>query len=174
MPSEKLVKDFMRSLDRYSYIKEDATVQEALLLIDKTRKEGKHLCLVVVGKEPGEKEIIKGFVKPADLVLGLTTRFLKGAKKSGPIFWEGQFESECLDGMNKRVREIMAPVRAYIGKSKMLMEAVFLLNKYQEDFLPATSKEEVVGIIHIHEISAYIAELASGVQGRSKKGSKAC
>jgi len=163
MPSEKLVKNFMRSLDKYSYIKEDETVREAMGLMDKTRKEGKYPCLVVVGKEPGEKEIIKGFVKPADIVFGLTTRFLKGAKKSGPIFWEGQFESECLDGINKRVREIMAPIMAYVGESEMLMEAVFLLNKYQEDFLPATSKEEeVVGIIHIHDILTHITRLTSG------------
>jgi len=171
MSSEKIVKDLMRSLDSYFYIKEDAMAQEAVLLIDKAKKDGKHLCLVVVGKESGEKEI-KGFIKPSDLVLGFLARFLKGAKKSGPIFWEEQFESECLDGMNKRVGEIMAPVRAYIEESKMLMEAVFLLNKYQEDFLPVTNKEEVVGIIHIHEITAYIAELASGIQIRTKDGSK--
>ena len=35
----------------------------------------------------------------------------------------------------------------------MLMEAVFLLHKYQQDFLPAINKEEeVVGIIDLDEI----------------------
>jgi len=51
MPSEKLVKDFMRSLEHYSYIKEDETVQEAT-----------HSCLFVVGEEQYEKRFIKGFV----------------------------------------------------------------------------------------------------------------
>jgi len=59
---QKLVKDFMRSLEHYSYIKEDETVQEAMRLMDKVRKEGTHSCLFVVGEEQYEKRFIKGFV----------------------------------------------------------------------------------------------------------------
>lgn len=103
MPSEKLVKDFMRPLDQCHYVKEEDTVKEALRLMAKAREEGKPLCLIVVGEEPSETEMIKGFVTAPELVFKLTTRFLKGVEKSGPIFWEGQFEAECLDGMNKRV-----------------------------------------------------------------------
>lgn len=172
MPSEKLVKDFMRPLDQCHYVKEQETVKEALRLMAKAREEGKPLCLIVVGEEPSETEMIKGFVTAPEHVFGLTTRFLKGAEKSGPIFWEGQFEAECLDGMNKRVREIMAPVRAYVRETEMLMEAVFLLNKYQQDFLPAMSKEkeEIVGTIHINDILTHITRLASGKEGASKAG----
>jgi len=83
MPSEKLVKDFMRSLEHYSYIKEDETVQEAMRLMDKVRKEGTHPCLFVVGEEQYEKRFIKGFVTPSELVFGLSAHFLKGGKKAG-------------------------------------------------------------------------------------------
>ncbi len=153
MASEKLVKDFMRPLERCYSVKEEDTVQEALRLMDKARKEVGRLCLIVVGEGSSEKEIIKGFVTPRELVFGLATRFLKGAEKSGPIFWEGQFEAECRDGVNKRVREIMSPIMAYVRDSEMLMEAVFLLHKYQQDFLLAINKEEeVVGIIDLDEI----------------------
>ncbi len=153
MASEKLVKDFMRPLERCYSVKEEDTVQEALRLMDKARKEVGRLCLIVVGEGSSEKEIIKGFVTPRELVFGLATRFLKGAEKSGPIFWEGQFEAECRDGVNKRVREIMSPIKAYVRDSEMLMEAVFLLHKYQQDFLLAINKEEeVVGIIDLDEI----------------------
>ena len=153
MTSEKLVKDFMRPLDHCYHVNEDDTVQEALRLMEKAREEVGRLCLIVVGKGSSEKEIIKGFVTPRELVFGLATRFLKGAEKSGPIFWEGQFEAECRDGVNKRVREIMSPIMAYVRDSEMLMEAVFLLHKYQQDFLPAINKEEeVVGIIALDEI----------------------
>ena len=168
MPSEKLVNDFMRPLDQYYYVKEKETVQEALQLMEKANKEGSPSCLIVVGEDPSEKEMIKGFVTPRELVFGLTTRFLKGAEKSGPIFWEGQFEAECLNGMKKRVREIMAPIRAYVRETEMLMEAVFLLNKYQEDFLPATSKEEVVGIIHIQDILTHITRPSKGEKDAPK------
>jgi CBS domain-containing protein len=172
MPSEKLVKDFMRSLDHYSYIKEDETVKEAMRLMDKARKEGTHPCLFVVGEEQYEKQFIKGFVTPSELVFGLSAHFLKGAQKSGPVFWEGQLEAECMEGLNKSVREIMVPVVACVRETNMLMEAVFLLNKYRIDFLPVVKRDDVVGMIHIHEISAYIAELALGIQSRSKEKSK--
>ncbi|MCJ7616717.1 MAG: CBS domain-containing protein [Desulfobacterales bacterium] len=163
MPSEKFVKNFMRSLDHYSYIKEDETVQAAVRLMDKVRKEGTHQCLFVVGEEQYEKQFIKGFVTPSELVFGLSAHFLKGAQKSGPVFWEGQLEAECMEGLKKHVREIMVPFVACVGESNMLMEAVFLFNKYHIDFLPVVNRDDVVGMIHIHEISAYIAELALGI-----------
>jgi predicted transcriptional regulator len=160
MAPEKLIKDFVRPLERYYSVKEDDTVQKALRLMDKARKEVRRLCLIVVGKGSSEKEIIKGFVTPRELVFGLATRFLKGAEKSGPIFWEGQFEAECRDGVDKRVREIMSPIRAYVRETEMLMEAVFLLHKYEQDFLPAIDREEVVvGTIHLDEILKEISRI---------------
>jgi predicted transcriptional regulator len=152
MPSKKIVKNFMRSLDQYCYIDEDDNIQKALALMNNIRKEGKPLCLVVSGTGPFEKKIIKGFVTPSELVFGLLSRFLKGVQRSGPIFWEGQFETECLKGANKRVEEIMLPIKAYVRENEMLMEAVFLLDKYKMDFLPVVSKDEVASIIHLDDI----------------------
>lgn len=169
MSAEKLVKDFMRPLDQYHYVKEDATVREALMLMNKAREEGTHPCLVAVGKEPSEKEVIKGFVTPPELVFGLSAHFLKGAQKSGPIFWEGQLEAECLEGAKRRVGEIMIPIMACVRDTEMLMEAVFLLNKYEVDFLPVVNKDaDVVGMIHIYDILTHITSLVSGKQSESK------
>ncbi len=152
MYSEKIVKNFMRSLDQYRYIDEDDNIHKALVLMDEIRKEGKPLCLVVSEAGPFEGEIIKGFVTPSELVFGLLSHFLKGVQRSGPIFWEGQLETECLEGVNKRVEEIMLPIKAYVRENEMLMEAVFLLDKYKMDFLPVVSKDEVAGIIHLDDI----------------------
>ncbi len=159
IPSEKLVRDLMRPLDQYPYVKEKETVQEAFRLTEKARRKGRPLCLIVVGEEPSEKEIIKGFVSPPELVFGLTTRFLKGAAKSGPIFWEGQLKAECLEGVKKRVVEVMVPIKACARETEMLMEAVFLLNKYQVSFLPVVNKEEVVGIVHLEDILKEISRI---------------
>ncbi|MBU2520829.1 MAG: CBS domain-containing protein [Proteobacteria bacterium] len=152
MYSKKIVKNYMRSLDQYCYIDEDENIQKALVAMSNVRKEGKDQCLVVLGAGHLEKEIIKGFVTPSVLVFGLLSHFLKGVQRSGPIFWEGQFETECHEGVNKRVVEIMLPVKAYVRESEMLMEAVFLLDKYKMDFLPVVRKDEVVGIIHLDDI----------------------
>jgi CBS-domain-containing membrane protein len=152
MHSEKIVKNVMRSLDQYYYIDENDNIQKALALMDNIRKEGKPLCLVVSDAGPFEGEIIKGFVTPSALVFGLLSHFLKGVQRSGPIFWEGQLATECLEGANKRVGEIMLPIQAYVRENEMLMEAVFLLDKYKMDFLPVVKKDEVVGIIHLDDI----------------------
>ncbi len=152
MYSEKIVKNYMHPIDGYCYIDEDDSIHKALVLMDEIRKESKPLCLVVLGAGPSEREIIKGFVTPSELVFGLLSHFLKGVQKSGPIFWEGQFETECLEGVKKRVEEIMLPIKTYVRGSEMLMEAVFLLDKYKMDFLPVVSKDEVVGIIHLDDI----------------------
>jgi CBS domain-containing protein len=39
------------------------------------------------------------------------------------------------------------------------MEAVFLLNKYQVDFLPVVKKEDVVGMIHLEDIMREISRI---------------
>jgi hypothetical protein len=98
MPSERLVKDFMRPLDQYYYVQEEKTVQEAVQLMEKASEEGRPPCLIVVGGEPLKKEVVKGFVTAPELVFGLAAHFLKGAQTSGPIFWEGQLEAECQEG----------------------------------------------------------------------------
>lgn len=162
MLSHKIVKNVMRPLDQYRFVQEEETVRDAVHLMDKAGDEGKLPCLIVVGEDRSEKNVIKGFLTPRELLFGLTTRFLKGAEKSGAIFWEGQFEAECFEAMTKRVSEVMAPFRAYVRQTEMLMEAVFLLKKYEEDFLPAMGDDEVVGIIHIDDIVMYIATLARG------------
>ena len=59
MRPEKLVKDFMRPLDRCYHIKEDDTVQEALRLMDKARKEVGRLCLFVVGEGSSDNFIFR-------------------------------------------------------------------------------------------------------------------
>lgn len=159
MPSERLVKDFMRPLDEYDYIKEEASLQEAVQLMDKAKGGAKPPCLIVVGREPSEKEIIKGFVTPPEIVFGLAAHFLKGAQRSGPIFWEGQLEAECLEGINKSVGEIMVPIKACARENEMVMEAVFLLNKHQVDFLPVVNKDDVVGMIHLEDILKEISRI---------------
>lgn len=164
MASERLVKDLIRPLVQYFHVKDDDTIRDALRLLDEARREKRPLCLIVIDHEDPEKEIIKGFVTPREVIFGLATRFLRGAEKSGPIFWEGQFETECLDGFDKKVADIMAPLKAYARENEMLMEAVFLLHTYKEDFLPVTSEEEVVGTIHIHDIFGEIMKLASKEQ----------
>jgi len=159
MPSEKLVKDLMRPLDQYYCVKEEETVKDALQFMGKAREQRKPPCLIVLENNPSKKEIIKGFITPTELVFGLATHFLKGAERNGPIFWEGQLETECIEGGKKRVGDIMIPIKGYVRDTEMLMEAVYLLNKYQGNFLPVVNQENVAGIIHLEDILKEISKI---------------
>ena len=159
MPSEKLVKDLMRPLDQYYFVKEEETVKGALRFMGKARKEKKSLCLLVVGEVPSQKEVIKGFITETELVFGLAAHFLKGAERNGPIFWEGQLKTECIEGDKKRVGDIMVPIKGYVRETEMLMEVVYLLNKYQVNFLPVVNQENVAGIIHLEDILKEISRI---------------
>jgi CBS domain-containing protein len=139
----------------------DDTVESVLPLLNRAIKDKRPPCLLVVEQEAKGGETIKGFVTPEGVIFGLATRFLKGAGKSGPIFWEGQLTAEYLDGLNKNIGEIMVPIEAYIRENEMLMEAIFLLHKYRKDFLPVTNKEEMIGTIHINDILKEIVEISS-------------
>ena len=159
MPSEKLVKDLMRPLDQYYCVKEEETVKDALRFMGKAREQRKPPCLIVLENDPSKKEVIKGFITPTELVFGLAAHFLKGAERNGPIFWEGQLEDECLEENKKQVGEIMVPIKGYIRETEMLMEAIYLLNKYHVDFLPVVNQEDVAGIIHLEDILKEISKI---------------
>ncbi|MEW5722734.1 MAG: CBS domain-containing protein, partial [Thermodesulfobacteriota bacterium] len=85
-----------------------------------------------------------------------------GAEASGPVFWEGQFETECREGSAKRVSEIMGPFRGCAREDEMLMEAVFLFNKYQVKFLPVINREDVTGMIHLEDIEEEMSRVVLG------------
>ncbi|MBC8460909.1 MAG: CBS domain-containing protein, partial [Deltaproteobacteria bacterium] len=105
------------------------------------------------------KEVIKGFITETELVFGLADHFLKGTERIGPIFWEGQLETECIEGGKKRVGEIMVPIKGCVRDTEMLMEAVYLLNKYQVNFLPVVNQENVAGMIQLDDILEEISRI---------------
>ena len=161
MSSEKLAKDFMHPLCQYYHVTCDAPVLEALNWINEAMRNKKPRCLVVVDEENSSNPVVRGFVTPAELVFGLSSRFLKGARTSGPIFWEGQFEVECVEGIGQMIKDIMSPIKGFIRDSEMIMESIFLLNKYQADFLPVVHHDDVVGIVHLEDILKEISRIVS-------------
>lgn len=156
---EKLVKDIMRPLDQYEQVHFNAPVVEAVKGINKALRQQRPLCLVVIDEENNKNSVIKGFVTKSELVFGLSSHFLKGSKTSGPIFWEGQFEVEYLEGIQKKVKDIMIPIEGFVHDSEMIMESIFLLNKHRVEFLPVIRKDDVVGIIHLEDILKEISTM---------------
>jgi len=159
MPLERLVRDLMHPIERYAQVREDQRLQEAIEGLRQSACIEGPVCLLVVGETPSGDAVITGFLTPANLVFGMAEHFLKGAEAIGPIFWEGQLEEECRRALRKPIREIMTPIRASIRDDEMLMEAIFLLNRYQVDFLPVVRDQEVMGLIHLKDLLRAITRI---------------
>lgn len=152
MPLEKVVKDLMRPVGQYRSLHAGDTVEEALEMMTQASVSEKPALIVVVGGNGGEKETIKGFISPREVVFGIADHFLKGAKRIGPIFWDGQLQAECRAAFGKTVEPVMTPIRTCIKANEKIMEAIFLLNKHQLGYLPVIDGDEVVGVIHLEDI----------------------
>ncbi len=159
MSAEKPVREIMQPLAHYPLIREDDTLLEALQVATGSSTLSSDGCLLVTGESPAERPVIKGFVTKRDLVYGLTEHFLKGARSSGAIFWEGQLEAECREGIKRRVREIMTPLRGYVRETDLALEAIFLLNQYNVPCLPVVHQEDVTGLIRLRDILQEMARL---------------
>ncbi len=159
MPLEEKVREFMHPLHQYASIRETESVRRALQLMGDAQEGDKQPLLIVVGDNPLNK-VIQGFITPSDVVFGIADHFLRGAERIGPIFWKGQFKSECLEAFEKKAADIMSPVENCISGGENIMEAIFLLNRQQVKFLPVVESDEVIGIIHLEDIFTEINSIA--------------
>ncbi len=159
MPFEKLVKDFMRPVDKYGWVNEDQSLKEAL----KVLTSGDNLAcatLIVLGKPEAGGQVIKGLLTAREIVFGAMGNFLKGAEKIGPVFWPGQLEAACHHEMERKVGRLMVPIRTCVRADEMLMEAVFLMKKYNAQVLPVVDDEEVIGLLHLDDVLKEIIRIA--------------
>jgi CBS domain-containing protein len=159
MPFEKRVSDIMRPIGQYPHLRDDQPLKEALHVWRQNRTTAGPACLVVYGLGDDGGEIVKGFVTSAEMVFGIAGHFLKGAQKTGPIFWEGQLAAECEEAIKKSVKEIMTPLKGYIKDEELIMEAIFLLNEYRVSLLPVVRQDEVAGLIHLEDILAVLSRI---------------
>jgi len=165
MPLERIVRDLMHPIESYGQVREDQRLQDAIQGLKQPPCIEGPVCLLVVGETPAGDAVITGFLTPANLVFGMAEHFLRGAETIGPIFWEGQLEEEFRRALRKPIREIMTPIRASIRDDEMLMEAIFLLNRHQVDFLPVVRDQEVLGLIHLKDLLLAITRIGLKPQG---------
>lgn len=161
MHSNQLIENFMHPLNHYYAIRENENVGHALELISKAAETGKMPYLIVLGEDRHANEIITGFLSSRELVFGMADHFLKGARKIGPIFWEGLLETEVPEAVSKLVSEIMTPVSVCVSGSQDILEAIFLLNKYRVSFLPVVRCNEVIGVVHMDDIMNRLIHMLS-------------
>jgi CBS domain-containing protein len=158
MPFEKPIGTFMHPLDRYEVVRTDTTILAAMQRMRQSLNNGGLCPLIVISEAPAGSETIQGFVTPEDLVFGIADPFLKGAERTGPIFFEGLLEAEYRQAEQKTVDEIMSPVSASIEEEETLMEAIFLMNRHDVRLLPVTRNGEVTGVVHLDDVFREVLE----------------
>jgi CBS domain-containing protein len=159
---EKVAADIMHSLNSFPSVRENESVKRALDVMATVVKNRKQPYLIVVKNGSPGKQIIKGFITPQEIVFEVMGNYLKGADHIGPIYWEGQLETECEKAFRRPVGDIIAPVKICINATGKLMEAVFLLYKYRLGVLPVARCEEIIGIIHLNDILEEIVGMVPG------------
>ncbi len=152
MPFEKPIGTIMHPLQRYPVLRANATILAAMQEMRRSMENAGPPHLIVVSDGPAGGETIQGFVTPEDLVFGIAGPFLEGARRTGPIFFEGLLEAECRQAKGKTVGEITPPVPGGIEEDEMLMEAIFLMSHHGVRLLPVTRDEEVTGVVHIEDV----------------------
>lgn len=155
----------MKPLDRYGHVREDNSLKTAVALLKRAGEEGRPPFLVVTGTREDGGEEVRGFVSPPAFVFGMADHFLRGAARIGPIFWEGQLRAECRVALHKKVSEVMDPFETCINENEMIMEAIFVLNKYRVHFLPVVRRGAVAGMIHLEDIMREIVRIGADATG---------
>jgi predicted transcriptional regulator len=152
---ERKVKDLMLPIEDYPKISEDGTIREAFEALEKT----KHRALLVTDK----KGVVIGQLSNMDILMGLEPRydcslwagtgFTCEVFKNYPVFYrEGMFAGQAQAQVDRKVKEILAPIKVAVDEDATLAEAVNLMATHNLGRLAVLRKEKIVGMIRIDEI----------------------
>ncbi|MDH3566007.1 MAG: response regulator [Desulfobacteraceae bacterium] len=161
---EKTVSEVMLSIEYYTTLTEESTVQDAVeklkasfsaeVSTSRLMETGHRSFLVF-----DEKGEVKGIVAIVDLLSAIMPGYLSAPKPSmadsiqySPMFWSGMFIREVKQLAAKNVKDIMSSVPPAIDSDANLMEAAYLMVYQQERRLVVMSKKKVVGIIREQDL----------------------
>ncbi len=169
--SESLVRDLMIPLDVYTTLGSDATVADAVeaLRNSVTRHpvgdsvmETSHSSVLVQGAN-GQ---ILGLLVISDLLEAIMPQYLSAPKPStadsiqySPMFWAGMFTNEVRKLAKYPIGELMSPTPPKVRADSSLLEAAYLLIKYDERRLIVYQDDQVVGVIREQDLFFEMARL---------------
>ena len=123
-------------------------------------QEGPWVPFVLVVDNVENKEEIVGILSLGD-ILGCMESAAEPMEEL-PIFWQGQFQEECMAVLDRPASEVMSPVTHVIHQSGTLTEAVHLMNSKRLDWLPVVEGEAVVGILLKEALLQEVLAVAQG------------
>lgn len=162
---EKKVKEIMRPVEEYAWVKADSTVKEAILTLkqsfdpDGANRQDGHQTILVDDKKGG----VQGILTFNALMRAVEPQFIKVDQWAVPVFWEGLFTERCREEAGKTVREVMIPIgEIALDADDTLLKAVHTMLKHDLNSLPVIKDKSVVGMIRIAEIFQEIGGMLAG------------
>jgi predicted transcriptional regulator len=175
MMDEKRVKDLMVPLDRYGLVSKDATLFEAVQVLQEAQKRRdrrsqpfRAVLIVdenkkIIGKL-GELAFLKA-LEPKHNVLGDVSK-LSSAGVSEQIistvmshyqFFQDKLSNLCYRARDIRVRDVMHPITESIDENALLCEAITKIIMWDTLSVLVSAKGEIVGLLRISDICQEVA-----------------
>ncbi|MDF1592643.1 MAG: CBS domain-containing protein [Desulfobacterales bacterium] len=157
---ERKVRDLMIPIKDYGAISTEQSIKDAFEVLDNSG----HRAVLVLD----EKKKPVGILSVRDILLGLDPKynaqrgdvssmgeswFTRETFKDYPVFYyEGQFSGQCKAEVEKKAKEIMAPIELTIDEEAPLAEAVHVMVSGNIGRLPVRKGDEIIGMIRLMEI----------------------
>ncbi len=173
---EKRVKDLMVPIDRYGLVSQDATLLEAIQVLQKAQKKWdrrrqpfRAVLIIdenkkVVGKL-GERAFLKA-LEPKRNALGDVSK-LSSAGVSNQIintvmnhyqFFQDKLSNLCYQARDIKVKDVMHPIAESIDENATLCEAITKIIMWDTLSVLVTRASEIVGLLRISDICQEVAE----------------
>ena len=162
--SEKSVFEVMVPLHEYTTVTGDITVRDAInalkasfmakMSTSRIMETGHRSVLVVDAHNR-----VKGVVAILDLLRMIMPGYLFAPKPSladsiqySPIFWKGMFSTEVKRIAERKIVDVMSPAPYGIDKDASLMEATYMMVRYQVRRLVVLESGGVIGVVREQDL----------------------
>ena len=161
---EKRVMGIMVPLQEYTMVSAEDSVKDAILklkasfaskLSTSRLMETGHRSVLVMD----DKNIVQGILAIRDLLELILPSYLTAPKPSmadsiqySPIFWQGMFIKEVKQKSEIRIRDVMSPAPLTIEGTASLMEAAYMMMKFNARRLVVKTAGKVIGVIREQDL----------------------
>jgi len=171
---EETVLDVMVPINEYTTLSGESTVADAIQALKKSFvskvstsriMETGHRSVLVMDKQ----NKVKGVVAILDLLKMIMPGYLFAPKPSladsiqySPMFWNGMFSTEIRRIANKKIQDVMSPAPYAIDGGASLMEATYMMVRYQVRRLVVMDRGALVGVIREQDLFFEMEKVLNG------------
>ena len=165
--SEKRVGDIMKPIEEYARVTANSTVKDAILVLKQSfcpddSSQCRHRTILV--SDDGGTPV--GVLTFSTLIKTVEPRFMKVDQWAVPVFWEGLFTERCREEAQKKVGDIMIPIRFIsLDAEDSMIKAVHAMLKHKLGSLPVLKDNTVVGMVRVTEIFHEISDMVADQPG---------